>query len=83
MYQIFLTQEAKRQLQYLDRRYQKALAQALQRLGENPKIGTALRRELKGKFKLRVSRYRIIFQFDHQEKKIWIVTIDHRKDVYR
>jgi mRNA interferase RelE/StbE len=83
MYKVLLTDEAAKQLKSLDRRYQKAIAQALKRLKSNPKIGAPLRRELKGKYKLRVSKYRIIYEFDHEKKMIWVVTIDHRRDVYR
>lgn len=83
MYQVLLTDEAEKQLKSLDSRYKKALAQALKRLGSNPKVGAPLREELKGKYKLRVSRYRVIYEFDYEKKIIWIVTIDHRKDVYR
>lgn len=83
MFKVLLTHEAEKQLASLDRRYQKAIVQALKRLEENPKIGEPLRSELKGKFRLRVSRFRIIYQFDYQEKIIWVLTIEHRKDVYR
>jgi len=83
MFRVLLTREAEVQLAKLDRRYQRAVVLALQRLGENPKIGAPLTKELKGKYKLRVSRYRIIYQFDHPQKTIWILTIEHRKDVYR
>ena len=83
MYQVLLTDETEKQLKSLDVRYKKAIAQTLKRLGDNPKAGSPLRKELKGKYKLRVSRYRIIYEFDYEKKIIWIVTIDHRKDVYR
>ena len=83
MYQVELTDEARRQLKSIDRRYQKAIAQALIRLGDNPKAGAPLRKELKGKYKLRVSRYRIIFEINYEKTIITVITIDHRKDVYR
>ncbi len=83
MYQVLLTNEAEKQLKSLDSRYQKALAQGLKRLAQNPRVGAPLRREFKGKYKLRVSRYRIIYEFNYEKKIIWILTIDHRKDVYR
>lgn len=83
MYEILLTHEAERQFASLDYRYQKAVVLALKRLGENPKIGEPLRYELKGKFRVRVARYRIIYQFDHSKRIIWVLSIEHRKDVYR
>ena len=36
----------------------------------------------KGKLKLRVGTYRTIFEVDHDEKIIYILTIDNRGDVY-
>jgi mRNA interferase RelE/StbE len=83
LYKVLLTREAEKQLISLDRRYQRAIVLALRRLGENPNIGESLRHELKGKFRLRVSKYRIIYQVDHKAKTIWILNIEHRKDVYR
>ncbi|OGK35728.1 hypothetical protein A3F59_02405 [Candidatus Roizmanbacteria bacterium RIFCSPHIGHO2_12_FULL_38_13] len=83
MFKVLLTDEAQKQLKSIDRRYQKAITQALIRLEKNPKAGAPLRKELKGKHKLRVSRYRIIFEIDNEKTIIWILTIEHRKDVYR
>ncbi|WP_368858686.1 type II toxin-antitoxin system RelE/ParE family toxin [Oceanobacillus saliphilus] len=37
----------------------------------------------KGQLRLRVGTYRIIFEADHNEKMIYILTIDNRGDVYK
>ena len=39
--------------------------------------------ELKGLFKLRIGDYRIIYFPDWDKRKIFILTIDHRKDIYK
>jgi mRNA interferase RelE/StbE len=83
MYEVFLTDEAQKQLAKIDKRYQKAIAFALIRLGNNPDLGDPLKYDLKGEFRLRVSRYRIVYEINHAEKKILILIIEHRKDVYR
>lgn len=83
MYEVLLTREAEKQLKSVDKRYQKAIAGALLRLGANPQIGEPLAYELKGQFRIRVSRYRIVYEINHAQKEISVLMIEHRKDVYR
>jgi mRNA interferase RelE/StbE len=35
------------------------------------------------RYRLRQGRYRIVYSIQDDELTIWIVTIDHRKDIYR
>lgn len=83
MYRVFLSREAERQLKKLDRRYQKAAISGLLRLGKNPHWGEPLKYELKGKYRLRIGSYRIIYRLEHPTKIVNILQIEHRKDVYR
>lgn len=45
-------------------------------------FGKPLRYSLKGHRRLRVSDYRIVYRIDDEIKKVIIVAIKHRKDVY-
>lgn len=83
MYEVLLTREAEKQLNFIDRRYQKAITGALSRLGENPNIGKPLSYDLKGRFRIRISRYRVVYEINHTKKEILVLMIEHRKDVYR
>lgn len=83
MYEVLLTREVEKQLNSIDRRYQKAITQALLRLEANLQIGEPLAYDLKGKFRIRVSRYRIVYEINHFKKQIFVLMIEHRKDVYR
>lgn len=83
MYEVNLSHEAEKQLKSIDKRYQKAIAAALLRLGQNPNLGKSLSYDLKGSFRIRVSRYRIVYEVDHNKKEIQVLMIEHRKDVYR
>lgn len=83
MYQVFLSDEAQNQLAAIDKRYQRAITSALKRLEENPELGKPLGYDLKGKLRLRVSRYRIVYNIDHKAKIVTVLIIEHRKDVYR
>jgi mRNA interferase RelE/StbE len=35
------------------------------------------------KYRLRQGRYRIVYSIQDEELTIWIVTVGHRKDIYR
>lgn len=83
MYKVFLSREAEKQLKKLDKRYQKAVISGLLRLGGNPNLGEPLKYELKGKYRLRVGSYRIVYRLEHLQKIINVLQIEHRKDVYR
>lgn len=62
----------------LQRRIEKAIQQ---RLTTEPNYyGEPLRHEFKGYWKLLVGDYRIVYQVAGRE--VWILRIDHRKDVY-
>jgi mRNA interferase RelE/StbE len=51
---------------------------------ENPKrVGHELRRELEGFLAARVGSYRIVYELDADQRRVEVVRIDHRADVYR
>ena len=56
--------------------------EGLRFLSKNPLVGEPLRRELEGKRKLRIGRYRIIYQLDSDRRTIIIVAVGHRRDIY-
>jgi mRNA interferase RelE/StbE len=44
-------------------------------------LGIPLKGSLKGLYRLRVAKYRIVYSFD--DTTLWVVSVRHRKDVYR
>lgn len=82
MYRIKFTSTASKNFKKLDKRYQKAAVKALDRLASDPRIGEFLKGKLKGLYKLRFSRYRIIYQIKHQTLTVIIFDIRHRRNVY-
>jgi len=59
------------------------LLTAIDRLCESPLAGSALKGEFEGLRRLRVGRYRIVYEWQRQELVVLIVRVGHRKDVYR
>ena len=53
------------------------------KLATNPiEFGKPLQYSLKGLRRLRVGDYRIIFKIEEQEKKVLVVKVGHRREVY-
>lgn len=53
-------------------------------LADNPhRVGKQLLRELAGHWSARRGQYRVIYVIDDNQVIVTVVTIDHRRDVYR
>ena len=67
-----------------DGEFVKALDNKIQRLKESPEnLGGYLTGKLYGYKSTRIiKRFRLIFKIDDKEKKVYLVSIDHRKSVY-
>lgn len=83
MYSIKFSKTASKNFNKLDKTIQKLALKALERLKKNPKIGIPLTGNLKGYWKLRFSRYRIIYQLEKRKLIIIVFDIGHRKDIYK
>jgi len=86
MYTLHFLTSAKKEFKKLDNVVQKHIKEKLIILVENPEVLKnnikALKGEHKGKFRLRVNQYRIVFQIKEGELIITIIRIGHRKEVY-
>jgi mRNA interferase RelE/StbE len=51
---------------------------------ENPhRVGKELRNELHGRFVARRGTYRILYRIDDELRRVTVLKIDHRRDIYR
>lgn len=83
LYKIKLTKIAVKDLKKLDKKYQKVVGKAIDRLAENPKLGKPLKGKLKGVWRLRFSRYRILYEIQNKKLIVIVFEVKHRKEVYR
>ena len=83
MYKVFYTTEAEKQIKRLDERLKLIIKQAVEEIGKDPSVGKPLTRELKGRFSYRAGDYRIIYRAYHSEVVVLILTIGHRRDIYK
>jgi mRNA interferase RelE/StbE len=61
----------------------KRLVAAIDRLSDEPHAGGALKGEFSGMRRLRVGRYRVVYEAMDRELTVLIVRIGHRREVYR
>ena len=55
---------------------------ALRALSVDPKQGIPLARELQGKWRYRVRRYRIVYEIDAKARVLRLVAVRHRSHIY-
>lgn len=83
MYKIAYTKEAKQRIDRLSIKKKRQIKEAVERIAQNPDIGKPLTYELSGLFSYRSGDYRIIYRIYHKEILVIILTIGHRKDIYK
>ena len=86
MYSLKFLNSAKKELSKLDKPIQKIIKEKLLILSNNPdelkNNIKPLKGEYKGKFRLRVNDYRIIYKIENDKIMIVVIRIAHRKEVY-
>jgi mRNA interferase RelE/StbE len=83
MYKILYTKEAKTAIDKLPQKQKLQIKEAIERIAENPDTGKRLIHELKGLSSFRSGDYRIIYRIHHAEILVIILTLGHRKDIYK
>lgn len=87
MYQLVFLTSAKKEFQKLDIVAQKLIKEKLIVLSQNPASVKnnikALKGIHKGKFRFRIGDYRVIIKKEDDKLIITIISVGHRKDIYR
>lgn len=79
-YSVLLDPRAARSLKKLQRSIGARIRTALAELGENPEKGEQLKASQY--WRLRVGDYRAIYEIDEASKRVIVVYVGHRKNVY-
>ena len=54
----------------------------LQEIGENPEIGKPLHRPLKGRWRVHIGHYVLIYKFDKKKGLVTVVKYAHHDEIY-
>ncbi|MCK4353595.1 type II toxin-antitoxin system RelE/ParE family toxin [candidate division WOR-3 bacterium] len=83
LYAVYLKKSAEKELDRLPWEIHDRIVKRLISLRNNPRpLGT---KKLLGRegYRIRVGNYRILYIINEEEKKVEIVSVAHRKEVYR
>lgn len=85
IWRVQYTKSAREEIEGLDGSIKKIIKKVIEdKLMIDPlKFGLPLRRNLSGLFKLRVGDYRIIYKIEKKEVIILIISVGHRREVYK
>ncbi|OIQ85545.1 plasmid stabilization system protein [mine drainage metagenome] len=83
-YHVTYASAAARALRRLDRPVQRRLADAIDRLGDDPRPhGAKALQGADGLLRIRVGDYRIIYAIHDEQLVVLVATLGHRREVYR
>ncbi len=82
IYRVELTALAREASIHLPPAVKQQVKQAIRFLSQNPRSGEPLRRELTGKWKLRVGRFRIIYRLEATRRVVVVIAVGPRKNIY-
>jgi mRNA interferase RelE/StbE len=82
MYEIKFRNPAKKFLKKLDNHTKKIIIKKIEQLQFDSKLGKPLSGTLSGLWRLRVDKYRVIYQIQNNKLIIFVLNIGYRKNIY-
>jgi mRNA interferase RelE/StbE len=82
-YSIQIKASAAKVLRRLSKETRLRLVSAIDRLANEPLAGAALKGEFSGLRRLRVGRYRVVYEVQNEQLVVLVVRVGHRKEIYR
>jgi len=83
VYSVQISRSAERQIEALPRRDRRAVIATIQGLAFEPRPHGCRRMKASNSWRVRVGRYRVIYDIDDLSVVVLILKVGHRKDVYR
>ena len=84
MYKVVVTSHAERELKRLDRSTKNRILPVALALSDNPRPHGCLKvKDEERRWRIRVGDYRVIYDIDDTSRKIDVLHIGHRREVYR
>lgn len=82
-YDVNILPRAQKQLMKLPREVYERVREALQALADEPRPHGCLKLTGREGWRIRVGKYRVIYEIDDDSRTVTILDIGHRRDVYR
>lgn len=82
-FRIEIKRSAAKEIAALPKQYLKAVTTAISKLAKNPRPVGSIKMSGIDAYRIRVGVYRIVYSIDDGILTVTIVSVGHRKDVYR
>ena len=82
-YKLFFKKSVQKDFDTIPKKDLKKILNRISTLAENPRPPGCEKLTGQERYRLRQGRYRIVYSIQDDELTIWIVTVGHRKDIYR
>jgi mRNA interferase RelE/StbE len=82
-YTVFIEPYAQKQIQKLDKKFIPVIKLAISSLADNPRPYGYKKLKGENAYRIRVGDYRVIYEIEDSRIIVIIVSVGHRKDIYR
>ena len=82
-YTVTILRSAQKQLAKLDQQTRRRIASAIYGLADNPRPSGCKKLTGRPAWRIRIGTYRVIYEIQDNECVVLVVTIAHRREVYR
>jgi len=82
-YELFIERTAQKYLSKISDINQERIIEAIMALCESPRPHGCKKLSGREAWRIRVGNYRIIYEIDDKDRKIQIILVRHRRDIYR
>ncbi|NTW54303.1 MAG: type II toxin-antitoxin system RelE/ParE family toxin [Chlorobaculum sp.] len=82
-YRIEILRSARKQLEKIEERDRHRIIDAIRLLAENPRPSGSKKLSGRQAWRIRIGTYRVIYEVQDKELVILVVTVGHRREVYR
>ena len=83
VYNIKISRQAQKELSEIYGEIYERIRDAIRSLSKNPRPPGCLKLTEREGWRIRVGRYRVVYDIDDDSKIVTILSVGHRKDVYR
>ena len=82
-FSIRIKRSAVRELRRLSKEDRVRIVEAVDRLAENPFLGSALKGDLRGLRRLRVGDYRVLYEVQDDALVVLVIRVAHQREAHR
>jgi mRNA interferase RelE/StbE len=81
-YSVYILRAAQKELAKLSSVDYQRLCQHIERLSSDPRPYGSKKLVARPGWRIRIGRYRVVYEVDDKDKKVVVLDIGHRKDIY-